>query len=152
MPSSPGPGVGVTGPDEASRGVGAIFLVFGALSCLIMSAAALYAEGRLRVLIPAEAWSQIYMAHYCSALFCGAAYLWLDWRRTRRVPRRAFVGFAVGIALYSALFLAAGLLLYKKLLPSWSALLPGAGLLCYGWLLRRRSALADRPERPPDGL
>ena len=138
-------------PDPAHRGVGAVFMVFGALSCLMMSAAALYAEGRLSFLIPTAAWSQLYMAHYGCAVFCAAAYLWLGWRRTGSIPRLAIMLFAVGMVVYSTVFVAVGLLLLKKLLPSWGAVLPGGFLLWYGWTLRRDSFLS-LPGRPKDGL
>ena len=141
----------MSAPDPARRGVGAVFMVFGALSCIMMSAAALYAEGRLSFLIPAAAWSQLYMAHYGCAVFCAAAYLWLGWRRTGSIPRLAIVFFAIGMVVYSAVFMAVGLLLLRRLLPSWASLLPGGFLLWYGWTLRRDS-FPGLPDLPKDGL
>jgi hypothetical protein len=139
-------------PDPAlRRGLGVIFMLFGALCCVMMAAAALYAEGRLHIFIPAKAWSHLYLAHFASTFLCGTGYLWLAWRRSRQVPVFAIVDFALGLFIYSAIFLAAGLLLYSKLVPSWIALASGVFLLYYGWTIRKGRSIfpaLDRPDKP----
>jgi hypothetical protein len=136
-------------PDPAlRRGLGVIFMLFGALCCVMMAAAALYAEGRLRVFIPAKAWSHLYLAHFSSTFLCGAGYLWLAWRRSRQVPVFAIVDFALGLFIYSALFMVAGMLLHARLVPSWSALASGLFLLYYGRSLRQGKSLVSAPGGP----
>ncbi len=128
------------------RGLGVIFLVFGALCCVMMAAASLYAQGRLRVSISAEGWQKIYLAHYFCTLGCGMYYLWLGGRQSRRIPAEGIMAFAVGIVVYTAMFMGMGMLLVRRIVPSWTALAPGLFLLLYGALLWTR-----RGEAGPEG-
>jgi hypothetical protein len=128
------------------RGLGVIFIIFGLLSCVLMSAAALYSQGGLRLQITAAAWQRMYIAHFICTAGCGAAYLWLGYRQTRRVPVGGYMYYAVGLLLYIGLFLLAGLLLVTRRVPSWFSLSPGLLLTYYGGVLLR-----GRPLLLPSG-
>jgi hypothetical protein len=123
-----------TGP---SRGLGVIFIIFGLFSCVMMSAAALYSKGLLRVRISALGWQEIYVAHFVCTAGCAGLYLWLGYKQTMTIPGSAVVTFALGMLIYSVLFLGAGLLLVSGLVPAWSALVPGLFLIAHGRLLMR---------------
>ena len=55
--------------------------------------------------------------------------------------------FALGLFLYTTLFLVAGLLLAAGLVASWFALGPGLFLLYYGWGLCRGRAIWSALDR-----
>jgi hypothetical protein len=122
-------------------------VVFGLLCCVLMTAAALYSENRLRISISAQAWQQLYLAHFVCTTACGAGYLWLGWRQTGQVPNQGIMDLAVGLFLYALAFLAAGLLLVAGLVASWFALGPGMFLLYYGWMLCRGRTICAALDR-----
>ncbi|MFA6004309.1 MAG: hypothetical protein WC881_09600 [Elusimicrobiota bacterium] len=126
-------------------GLGAIFIIFGLLAAVQMSLATLYSLGRLAVMLSAEGWSRLFMAHIIMLAGCGTLYLVLRYRSTRSLPLQGICDLAFGIILFVAMLGGVGYILVQGLATPWLSLAPALFLLYYGYRLRKGKPLCRMP-------
>lgn len=118
------------------RGIGLIYLLAGVLHAGIMAFATLYSQGRVKLVIPAGLWSEMYYAHFLFLALSGGLYLFLSFKRSGTFQFEAVLDYAIGVAAFVLLLSAAGVVLVRGLVSPWLSLVPSGFLLAYGLGLR----------------
>lgn len=136
------------------RGLGLVLIMAGGMHWGLMVFASLYSLGRIRLLIPARLWSEMYYAHFLFLVMAGALYLFLNFRNTRVFHFEALSDYLVAVGIFIILMSVTGLVLVKGLITPWFSLTPGAFLNAYGFglWLGRPFGFLPKNWRPPQGL
>lgn len=131
------------------RGLGLIYILAGASHAWLMAFATLYSLGRVKLVIPASLWSEMYYAHFLFLCLAGGLYLFLCFRKTRTFNFEATVDYSVGVAVFILLLTFTGAALYKGWVNPWFSLAPSVFLLAYGLGLRAGKRFGFLPAPPP---